>query len=516
MRTAIGLVLACALCCAQTAPDVYPVYVDVLVRGKAGAVKGLAKDDFVLKDKGKAQKLEVFAATAAHDADFKPAPLGPGVAANRLSGRGEPVRAATFILFDRLNTAAADQAFARGQVLNLLASLKETDTVAFASLSRNFILVHDFTDDPAPLIRSARRLLAGGTSQVESSAAEMALQRRLETALTSAQEIDQVYRAAATPAAFRSIAQHLSGLPGRKNLVWVAQSFPLTFGNDVYRRNETANEMASTTAILQEDNVAVYPVSPGGVGAGFSDTSSRTDRPTEGALMPGANAATQQQTAGALGDASNMQTIATATGGRAFYNLNDIVPSMRTVLDEAEYSYTLGFYADPKGLDDKFHSLDVDVLKGKAQGAEVRFRKRYLATKQNMRQMTPPIPQLAVEPLVATGLGIAAVAQPDAAKPGSVKVQVSVNPGDLTFQHVGDKWTTGFDLALLIEGAPVNTGTAKTFNLNLTDEQRTQVLTAGLLIEGAIPSKGAPDVIRVVVREKATGAAGSVRVVVVQ
>jgi VWFA-related protein len=375
------------------------------------------------------------------------------------------------------------------------------------SLWRGLTVVHDFTDDPGLLIRAAKRITAATPPPADPTEAEE--QKRLETALGGLQELDQVTRPPLTAAAFRSILLHMAGIPGRKSMVWITRSVPLTFGADVFRRNETANELSAMTAMLQESNVAVYPVSPGGAGTGYSDNSTRNDRVVEGRLLPGANAGIGP-TDGALGDSTNLRNVADATGGIAFYNTNDLLPAIRSVLDENELNYTLGFVPDAKSLDEKLHGLDIDLVKGKGQGAELRYRKRYLATQRNMH-LSLQLPQFAMEPLNATAIALAGVAQPDPAKPGTQRVQLSVQPGDLTIKSVDGKWTGGFELGLFVEGAPITTGTVKTFNLNLADDQYRQILSNGMVMEGAIPAQAGSS-IRAIVRERATGTAGSIRV----
>jgi hypothetical protein len=226
----------------------------------------------------------------------------------------------------------------------------------------------------------------------------------------------------------------------------------------------------------------------------------------EGTLMPGANAALRTAS-GTLGDSSSQRAIAEATGGRAFTNLNDISPAIRTILDESGLVYALRFV--PGSPDDRMHNLDVDLVKAKSSGVDLQFRKRYLAAKE------PPqlsMAQLAAEPLTISGIGLAAVAQPGE-QPGTLKVDLSVMPGDLTWIKSGDRWNASFELGLFIEGAPITAGTVKSFNLGLTDDQRTQLMTNGMLINGTIPVNSPQAVIRAVVREKNSGNFGSVHVI---
>ncbi len=513
MKKLIALFSVAAMAGAQT-PPAQPhtgsrmVVVDVVVRDKNGPVAGLTKDDFTLLDKGKPQLIEAFTATAGRDQAAPLSPPSPQVGSNRITRRGEAVRSAMIILYDRLNTPASDQAFIRKQVLETLRSLKDTDIFGFYSLGKNFDMVHDFTEDPGPLIRAAARLTASPPQAAPADPAEQAAQKALEEALVPQQDMDMLYRVAETAKAFQSITRHLSGLPGRKGVIWITRTFPLTFGADVNRRNELERELTAATVTLQEENVALYPVNPGGVGRGFNDRVTDTTIPVEGRLMPRANSSIAQDS-GALSDNSTLENIASATGGIAYYNINDITAKVREAMGDSELTYSLGYHPDNKLLDGKFHDFGIKV---KASGATLRFRKRYLAAKEDPRRQTPPVPALAADPLEATAIQLAAYAQPDSERPGYKKVDVAVNVNDLTMNHEGDHWTGEFELGLAVNGEMGAAGSLQIFNLNLTDQQLHQAQTSGLVVHGSINTRNEPVNVRAIVRDKNSGAAGAVRV----
>ncbi len=495
------------------------VQVDVVVRTDKAAVRGLTKDDFTVQDKGKTQKIAVFAVTDKAD----PSPKGPvlpsNVASNRMNNRGETSRSATVILFDRLNTTdAADQANARRNILALLSSLKPADKVAFYSLYDKISVVQEFMDSADQLAQAATRLSSQGAGGAGGAAADP-LETALREALDPAQPIDSPSRVQITAAAFRSIARRLEGVPGRKSLLWITSSVPLTYGSGAERRSNDEAEVANYARILSEANVALYPVDPRGAGSSFSQAT--TDRPTEGALMPGAGRGSVNQVANqslsSLSGTQGMQEIADQTGGKAFLNVNDISIPLHEVLDFSGTAYTLGFYVDDKALDGKVHSLSVKVAKKpETSGAKVYARKSYLAvsaTSPVARQERAGMTELDAEQLDATAIGVMAATAPDPSKPGIHAVQVRVTPSDLQFEHRGDKWAASFDLGLSIEvgGHPSNVN-VKTINVDLTDAQLKQAFAGGLDIVNTVPTPAQPSRLRVVVQDKVSGAAGSVRI----
>jgi VWFA-related protein len=523
----IALLCGAALAAAQTTPTFQVgtrlVTIDVQVRSeKGGAVKGLTKEDFTLQDKGKPQTIAVFAVTDLGSAPTRITdPLAANVASNRVNAAGLETRGATVILFDRLNIPViADQAVVRTKIVALLASLRPTDRVGFYSLGTALTMVQDFGDDASKLVEAAKHLSVPGSA----SAGSDSLDARLKDALTPMEMQDMTVRTAATSRAFQTIARHLDGIKGRKNLIWVTSDFPLTYGLAADRRTNYESEVAHAVNTMSEANITVFPMDPRGVEGNASNSSLGKDNaaiPTsskEGRLMPGKSSAADAPSSVGLKASDTMQTIANATGGKAYYYSNDIGPDVRTVLDEAEVTYTLGFYVEDKALDGKTHELNVKLAKKpETSGAQLHYRKSYVADNlqsAEAKQQRPDMGTLSTDALDATAIGIMAASAPDPAKPGTHKVQVRVDTGDFQFEHSAGKWVASFDLGLSMEAAPGKQSAVsnKTVNLSFTDEQLQQALRAGLIVDNTIPSPAQPARLRIVVEDKGSGSAGSVRV----
>jgi VWFA-related protein len=138
-------------------------------------------------------------------------------------------------------------------------------------------------------------------------------------------------RSGLTMVALLAIADHAAGIPGRKNLVWLTASLPST-GPAIAR-------------LLNQANIAIYPVDARGLVASFNPHF----RPI---------------------GLDVMQELADETGGRAFYNNNDISGAIRKAVDDSDVSYTLGFYLNSGSLDGQFHELKIRVDR---PGLEVRY-----------------------------------------------------------------------------------------------------------------------------------------------
>lgn len=481
------------------------VLLDVVVRGNNGApVKNLEREDFTLTDKGKKVELAVFETIELGKSAAPVVQVNSMVGANRLNSKGETQGTATILVYDKVNTPAANQGFVRNQILDLMGGLKPADRFGFYVLGFGLAPVLEFDEDAAPLIAAAKRV-----RQLSSADGLTGIEKSLFEALLPMQELQPQARVNITYPSFRSIANRLAGVPGRKNVVWFASRFPLTFGNSQERRSDDEKELAKFANVLNEAGVALYPVDPRGSGAGL-DT--EVVRNTEGAGIR----TMQTNTANSLSGNQGFRQAAEMTGGEAFYNTNDLAGAVRQVLDAAAYSYTLGYYPDEKSLDGKVHKLEIKLAKKpETDKAKLAYRPQYIAW-GGKNVLDPALAQklqdVVKEPLEASGIGLMGVANPDPAKPGFHKLDVQVSLADLEMATVGDGKAGAFELGLAVEGAQDRGAATESFAPKMTLEQYTQFLPSGIVISKSVQTDGTSGRFIVVVQDKTTGKVGSVRV----
>lgn len=543
------LLCAAVFAAAQQVEPVYRagtqlVQVDVVVGNDKGPVKGLTKDDFTIQDKGKPQTIAVFAMNERGAETGKAAPLPPGVGSNRINSSGASARTATVILFDRLNIAevpsttsasssnssstgalSGAQARAARQVMELLASLKGTERVGLYSLFQDLTVVRDFTEDSEPLIEAAKRASAS-PQKTGATPAEQALDAKLRDLLATGYPLDRAARAEITTKAFRAIARRMAGVPGRKSLIWITSSFPLTYGDDPNRRTESEAEVNNIASLLGSENIALYSIDPRGAGTAFpqtgsanksADNSSNSDdassgggRGGKGGGGKGMKALDNSAPGSGLSGVESMEQIANQTGGKAFINVNDIAAPMREAIDSGDVSYTLGFYVDDKALDGKKHDLSVKLSKkAETSGAKISYRKSYLAAAHRVH---PQMNELVADRLDANRIGVMAAAAPLPNRPGIDAVQVRVDLRDLQFERRADKWFASFDLALASESGGQPKVSVSPNSLSLSDDQLRQGLVGGVTIDNTVPAPDKTGTLRVVIQDTATGEAGSVRI----
>ncbi len=390
------------------------------------------------------------------------------------------------ILWDALNTEVSDQAWVRNQVIEYLQTMDPRDPVAVYILIRNLRVIQDFTDDPFPLMQAVRRTNAEQSADL--SAPDLAnLQGQINNPMiqggglallqTNAQAAagemtdyalrDRVY---ITQAALEAIAEHLSGLPGRKKLVWISGSFPTIPPTQRNNVGLTTNEYLDFSPqinhairALNGANVAVYPIDPRGAASG---------------ALPASAGPKQHDTAGSLAPASltasgidTMNLLAGGTGGRAFYATNDAAGAIKTIMDDGQVTYRLGFYPSDVKMDGSYHSISVKVARKGTPIEDVRARKGYFAldAKNSANgHWRERLNESMQNPLEATELGLRASATPVKDAPGVYELEITLDLDGLHLEHQKDRWVAMLAFGTLLLPSESTKGTLETIRVSLT------------------------------------------------
>jgi len=319
--------------------DTHLVQVSVVVRdGRLNPLTDLTAADFQVFEDGKQQPIALFSADSR--ASGTPATTvvpGTVIVSNQVPTTG----GVTVILFDRLNTAWSDQGQAKQNIVKFLSQVAPTERIGFYVLDSSSVsIVHDFTSDTRSLLRALGRvqgqisretMIAEEKTPTIASGGGMsaAMDAQLDAALARMDEMikaDAVKnRADSTLSALEAVARHLAGIPGRKNLIWISSSFPLSF-NDGFGTRSMYTEVNIATRAIADANVSVYPVDARGL---MNSSAVVTRKPTYASLrneMPASD---------------SMEMLAERTGGVAYTNRNDLGRAISRAVEDAKFTYTM-------------------------------------------------------------------------------------------------------------------------------------------------------------------------------
>jgi VWFA-related protein len=452
------------------------VQLDVIAVDKKGhPVDNLARDNFEIYDEGKLQQIRIFTRDSLQGGlSSTPVSLGrngPGIVFENMAEARSGPAAVTIVLIDSLNTKWINQAYARQQIVRFLRQIRPDDHIAIYSMGfGGFRVLHDFTQDASDLVTKLAswtgEVKAQATSEDSSTRPDMGqqlgdwLNGKSPDFVQSQMMGDSSH--SATVQSLRTltaIANQLASIPGRKNLIWISEGFPLvnwgTIISAVYgptdiaakmsrRKTSTQSEDARSSAepasyyaelssalrAINDDNVVIYPVDA----MGLDNPAYNADK-----AFPSSMSTLDFQQVHARQNV--MEDIAKRTGGKAFYETNDLQHAIRMAMNDSKMTYTLGFYPESAEFRGKFHALKVRVV-GRSD-VRLHYRQGYFDSPEPPRdesQRRLRLENAAWSPLDANAIALSARIEPTQAA-GSTNVtgrlRLKINSSDLRFTESG-------------------------------------------------------------------------------
>jgi len=500
------------------------IEVSIVARDRDGRpMQGLTADDFRISEDGKPQKIEIFtvqndrADSPTSAAGAAPAPVvpAPGDFSNVGTRRAGSV---TAVLVDRVNSVDIDQKAARDQLVKFLEQVQQEDTVALYVLETGSIRVlHDFTTDTSALLKALARYKARANGDPEARTVvgpdtgdaptgNPAIDNFLSDSETLIRGRVVRNRAEVTVAGMETIARHLSGIQGRKNLIWITSGYPIISSDELGRQVAFSNETGRAMRALSDANIAVYPLDdrriPGYFPLGVTGVSPVAPY-GRGAPPPNVLPASGFATTAANQD--SMQTLADATGGRAFLHSNDLTDALRRAVDDARLIYVLGYYPSQTRWDDRFHRINVSVSR---PGVSIRYRSGYVASQAPARTA---LADVARNPLEATGLRLSAHVERVAA---DVQITMRLEPGAVTLTKKTSTWDGAVEILIAQtwpDGKLVKTF-ERTLQLQFPDDAHRQIQEDGFTLTRTVTPDAGAGRLHIVVRDAASGATGSINI----
>jgi VWFA-related protein len=387
------------------------VLLDVVVTDHKGeTIPNLRQEEFYIEEDGKPQILSAFDEHSRHNAPpLNPPALPPNVFTNAQAV--PPSDSVNILLIDLLNTQPWSQKDVCNQAVKYLKTVPPGTRFAIFTLNTQQLrLVRGFTTDfsglsPSLEDKSGVVPESSWLNQTPSRhAAElkglenMIMMQAAPAAVGAVQQYlgEEVAERASertelTLQAFQHLARYLSGIPARKNIVWFADSFPISFiPNEKSHAPQHQQRVQQTSDMLTAAQIAIYPVSAHGLaGDPTFEVTDMLGNTRESLLY---NQSTSQIAA---------ETIAQETGGRAFYNTNGLDAAMAKAIYEGSHYYTLAYAPINNKTDGKYRRIEVKIPKG---DYKLSYRRGYYADRPEHRQPEEKSSDDPLIPLVGFGM----------------------------------------------------------------------------------------------------------------
>jgi uncharacterized protein (TIGR03437 family) len=373
-----------ALPASQATPQTPPyrtgtrvVEITIAANAAGKPVKDLRASDFRLFDNDQEQTIASFEKLSSEK--LKP---GAETIAGGPQAKGpmsHPPQRLSVIVLDALNTPWIDQLYGAEGVCRMLSQLPPGNRVAIFALDDNLHLLHDFTGDYSSLraavdryesepvsnwlanglVNSAPEYPAGVAASFEVRTRSGLDANTAEDALYSAPAVfddrpltafEKTNRILYTLQALTQVADLTHGYPGPKSILWVTGGFPIQFETYIgpfaapeFFHLQTAQAMRE----LGADNAALYPISPDGLN---------------------------------WSHIASMKEMADETGGKVFYESNNVSALIRDAMEDMREGYVLTFVPTDRRENGSLHQLRVETAR---PGVELRYRRVYVADSLN-------------------------------------------------------------------------------------------------------------------------------------
>jgi VWFA-related protein len=170
-----------------------------------------------------------------------------------------------------------------------------------------------------------------------------------------------------------AVAQGLERIPGRKNVLFLSNGFPLSGMMPGDTHGTGYLTMRGIVETAARGSVRIYSLDPRGLNRGFASSdliSAGTPRPLGSSITP--NEGSRKP---AMAPEDVLSSLALDTGGLWIHDENNFGKAFAEIAADAGSYYVLGYRSTAAAGDSKFHEFKVRVSR---KGLTVRARKGYV------------------------------------------------------------------------------------------------------------------------------------------
>jgi VWFA-related protein len=366
------------------------VLTNVVVRDKktGEVVKGLKASDFTILENGKPQKIASFDYQNVYDAAVlheTTAVTGKASVADLLNknlasdtaGLKDHRLIVMFFDLSSMQPEDIDRAVEAAQDY-INKKMQPADLVALVSLDTSLSMDQDFTADKAALLKDVGKY-NGTESTGFASGNEGGNSGGTADDASSFTADDSEYNALNTDRelyAIQSIAKSLERVGQRKSLLY--------FSGGVARQGiENQASMRAATNAAVRANMAIYSVDSRGLEALSPVGNASTGSLRGTAAYSGGSM--QSNLDANFGSQETLATLASDTGGKAFFDSNDFAPAFQQIQNDTEAYYIVGFHSTNTARDGSYRHLTVKLNRG---DVKLDYRPGYYAPADFKHQKT--------------------------------------------------------------------------------------------------------------------------------
>jgi VWFA-related protein len=184
-------------------------------------------------------------------------------------------------------------------------------------------------------------------------------------------------RADVVQAALRALEKTSPGFNGRRNLFWLAETFPP--GGSAAGAPGSSGNALQVFGTDPTSRIAIYPISVLGLESDAIGAEMNGNGVTLGGTpgTPALEAQLDDRRSARQQLRESMEHIAAQTGGEAFFGTNDLAAALHKALSDGENYYSLAYSPTNRNWNDRFRRIEVKLAR---RGTSLTYRQGYLAT----------------------------------------------------------------------------------------------------------------------------------------
>ena len=399
------------------------------------------------------------------------------------------------------------------------AQMTPADLIAVATYSSDLRVVQDFTNDRDALDKAIRSIAVGESSTLSQAGTEGAaggtdesgnviVNQDLSDAFTPDETEFNIFNTDEKLAAVQSLAEMLRAVPGRKIVIHFSSGIEQT-GED----NEA--QLLATIDAANRSDVSFYTIDSRGLLAMPPGGDASSASPAGTAIYSGAAVSSQISSLHAARE--TLASLASDTGGKTFYDLNNFAPAFHDILAANSTYYLLGYSPSDARSDGRYRRIRVMVDQ---PGIKVEARPGYYAPK-SFRQYTREDKDLQLQQAMNSETPFLdlplAVQTAYFRRPGNqydVVLAAKIPGSAIPFRGKASKRQTEFDFAWRATdpAGKIVAALRDTLPVKLNASTYQQVLKSNILYEGGVLLPPGNYRLKVVARENLSGKIGTFEV----